>query len=146
MVGDCKMSALSTRAAIGQAGQYYLAPLAQVGEMAELVSTWVKEGLAKEATLCKVIIQDADGTARKITRGYEVERTCRDGEHNWQERVLVVQSFAYAEKERHHVEERLGKAEAALRPLDGGNDRSARKQTWKARLRPSSRSIGSQVC
>jgi transposase len=134
MVGDSKMSALLTRAAIGQAGQYYLAPLAQVGEMAALLSRWVREGLAKEGTLCKVIIQDEDGTARQIARGYEVERTCTDGEHSWQERGLVVQSFAHADKERQSLEERLQKAEAALLALTPPIGRGKRQISEEADL------------
>jgi transposase len=34
IVGDCKMSALATRAYLQECGQYYLTPLAQVGETA----------------------------------------------------------------------------------------------------------------
>ncbi|GAC1394075.1 MAG: hypothetical protein NVSMB38_24950 [Ktedonobacteraceae bacterium] len=35
VVGDCKMSALATRAHLHEQGQYYLTPLAQVGETAQ---------------------------------------------------------------------------------------------------------------
>jgi transposase len=39
-VGDCKMSALATRAHLQEQGQYYLTPLAQVGETARAYA-WV---------------------------------------------------------------------------------------------------------
>jgi transposase len=117
IVGDCKMSALVIRAAIEQAKQYYLMPLSQVGDIAKQLIVWVKEGLAKEETLCKVVIEDEEGTQRQIARGYEVRRTCTNGEHCWQERVLVAQSFALAEKQCKSLDERLQKAEAALLAL-----------------------------
>src|SRR2546428_6223151 len=44
-VGDCKMSALSTRAHLVAHEQYYLTPLAQVGEPAELMPTWIEAGV-----------------------------------------------------------------------------------------------------
>jgi transposase len=141
IVGDCKMSALATRAAIQRAGQYYLAPLAQVGEMAELLSTWVKEGLAKEGTLCKVIIQDEDGTSRQIARGYEVERMCTDGEDSWQERVLIVQSFAWADQQRKSLDERLHKAEVALLALTPPIGRGKRQITKEADLQSRAEAI-----
>ena len=40
VVGDCKMSALATRAHLQEQGQYYLTPLAQVGETARAYA-WV---------------------------------------------------------------------------------------------------------
>jgi transposase len=134
IVGDGNMSALATRAAIQQAGQYYLAPLAQVGEMGEHLSTWVKAGLAKEGTLCKVLIQDEDGTSRQIARGYEVERTCTDGEQSWQERVLGVQSEALADQQRKSLDERLHKAEVALLALTPPIGRGKRQITKEADL------------
>jgi transposase len=134
IVGDCKMSALCIRAAIDQSGQYYLAPLAQVGEMAKLLAAWVKEGLAKEGTLCKVIISDEDGTPRQIARGYEVTRTCTDGEHSWQERVLVAQSFAFADKQRKSLDERMQKAEVALLALTPPIGQGKRQITEQATL------------
>jgi transposase len=81
LVGDCKMSALSTRAAIHRAGKYYLTPLPHMGE----IQKWVKEGLAKEETLRPVVIRDEEGT-QHIARGYERTRTLfglptQDDEH-----------------------------------------------------------------
>ena len=43
VVGDCKMSALSTRAYLQAQEQYYLTPLAQVGEVATLCPAWIKK-------------------------------------------------------------------------------------------------------
>jgi len=133
IVGDCKMSALSTRAAIGQAGQYYLSPLSQVGDLPEQMGMWVKEGLANEAMLRKVVITDEEGT-HQIARGYEVKRTCTYEGNSWEERVLVVQSFAHAAKERQSLEERLQKAEAALLALTPPIGRGKRQISKEADL------------
>ncbi len=84
--------------------------------MAEQLSAWVKEGLAKEGILRKVVITDEDGT-HEIAWGYEVKRTCTYEAESWEERVLVVQSLAFACKQRHSLDERLHQAEAALLAL-----------------------------
>ncbi len=133
MVGDCKMSALSTRAAIGQAGQYYLSPLSQVGDLPEQRVAWVKKGLANEAMLHEVVITDEEGPKR-LARGYEVKRTCTYEGNSWEERVLVVQSFAHAAKERQSLEERLQRAAAALLALTPAIGRGKRQISKEADL------------
>jgi transposase len=136
-VGDCKLSAGANRAGIDLAGQYYLTPLSLVGETAERMPEWVQTALQQEATLCQVIIEEEDGTKRPIARGYEFKRTCTNGEHHWQERVLIVQSFAYAKSQERHLEEQLAKAEAelvALTPPVGRGKRQIRtKQDLESR-------------
>jgi transposase len=130
IVTDGKGGALATRAAIQQAGQYYLTPLAQVGDLPEQLSAWVKKGLANERMLRKVVITDEDGT-HEIARGYEVKRTCTYEGYSWQERVLVAQSLAFATKQRKSLEERLDKAEAdllALTPPVGRGKRQISKE------------------
>lgn len=133
LVGDCKMSALLTRATIQRAGQYYLTPLSLVGEMAELMAEWVKEGLANEAMLRKVVIIDEEGT-HQIARGYEVKRICTYEGQSWEERVLVVQSKAFAQQQRKGLQERLDKAEAALLALTPPVGRGKRQITKEADL------------
>ena len=44
-VGDCKMSALATRAHLVAHEQYYLTPLALVGETAQQMPQWIEAGL-----------------------------------------------------------------------------------------------------
>jgi transposase len=133
IVGDCKMSALCIRAAIQQAEQYYLMPLSLVGDMAKQLDAWVKEGLTKPEMLRTVIICDEEGT-RQIARGYEVERTCTDGKQSWQERVLIVQSEAFASKQCKSLDERLQKAEAALLALTPPIGRGKRQITQQTDL------------
>jgi transposase len=113
VVGDCKMSATAIRAFIQAAGDYYLTPLSQVGEVASQMPAWIEAGVAKGEDLSKVQISDEEGT-HEIARGYEVKRFCTHEEQTWEERVLIVRSFAFAEAQQHYLEKRLTKARAAL--------------------------------
>src|SRR5438270_6437907 len=94
IVGDCKMSALATRAHLEAQQQYYLTPLALVGETAELLPAWIEAGVAQGASLTEVLGEDGK---QILAQGYEVSRTCVCGALSWQERVLVVRSCAYAQ-------------------------------------------------
>jgi transposase len=116
VVGDCKMSATAIRAYIQAAGDYYLTPLSQVGEVASQMSAWIEAGVAKGEDLFKVQISDEEGT-HEIARGYEVKRFCTHEEQTWEERVLIVRSFAFAETQQRYLEKRLTKARAALLAL-----------------------------
>lgn len=114
IVGDCKMSGLATRAFVQQQGQYYLTPLAQVGETASVMDGWIAAGLTQGNHLKPV--QSTDGK-ELIAQGYEVSRTCQSEGQQWQERVLIVHSLAHAHTLGRHLQERLAKAEAALQAL-----------------------------
>ena len=115
-VGDCKMSALSTRAYLQQVGQHYLTPLSQVGETAKCMPLWIQAGVAKGHDLRKVFFSDGE-EKKLIAEGYEVKRTCTSEDLSWEERVLVVRSPAYAEKQQITLEKRLEKAKIALMAL-----------------------------
>src|SRR5229473_3599398 len=54
-VGDCKMSALATRAHLQACGQYYLTPLALVGETAQQMPDWIEAGVAGGEQLTQVL-------------------------------------------------------------------------------------------
>jgi transposase len=116
VVGDCKMSALAIRAYIQAAGDYYLTPLSQVGEVASQMASWIETGVVKGEDLSKVLVCDEEGT-HEIARGYEVKRFCTCDGQNWEERVLIVRSHAYAEAQQHYLEKRMDKAIAALLAL-----------------------------
>ena len=113
VVGDCKMSALAIRAFIQAAGDFYLTPLSQVGEVAQQMDSWIEAGVAKGADLSKVLVCDEEGT-HEIAQGYEVKRFCTYAGQNWEERVLIVRSHTYAQAQQQHLEKRLAKATAAL--------------------------------
>jgi transposase len=95
VVGDCKLSALATRAYLQAQGQLYLTPLSQVGEVAKQMASWIEAGVALGKSANTVVVEDEEGT-HEIARGYEFTRWCTSGEQSWEERVLVVQSLAWA--------------------------------------------------
>jgi transposase len=137
-VGDCKMSALATRAHLVAQQQYYLTPLAQVGETAELLPTWIEVGIKQGESLIAVLSEDGE---QVLAQGYEVSRTCEYGELRWQERVLVVRSHAYAQTQRRHLEERLEKAQAALLALTPPVGRGKRQITEAAALESTAEAV-----
>ena len=82
-VGDSKMSALATRAHLEAQQQYYLTPLAQVGETAQHMPAWIEAGIKQGDGLTAVLSQDGE---QVVAQGYELSRRCVSGELNWQER------------------------------------------------------------
>jgi transposase len=102
-VGDCKMSALETRAHIVGRQHMYLSPLPLTGSTAEAMETWIAERVAKaQAGELERIYRINDRDQEVLAaEGYEVERTC-GGQGNaaaWTERVLVMRSPAHAARQ-----------------------------------------------
>jgi transposase len=129
--GDCKMSAIATRAGIVRLGDHYLSPLALVGETASSRDTWIATALAMgEENWQQVKVQDGEEEIT-IARGYEFTRICQDEHLCWQERVLVVYSPAYGEKQRQDLQKRIEKAKqaiVALTPEVGPGKRQIREE------------------
>jgi len=115
-VGDCKMSAIAIRAYLQGDEQYYLTPLSQVGEVAKQMDAWIEAGVALGEKASTVFITDEQGT-EQIARGYELKRWCTYEGQTWEERVLVVQSLAWADAQRQNLEKRLEKAKKELLAL-----------------------------
>ena len=103
-VGDCKMSALATRAFMQSQGHYYLSPLAAVGKTPEHLQGWIDAALSGQVALT-AIEQTAPCTQDLLpVRGYELCRTL-EGEVKqqflqWQERVFIVHSPTWAEQQQ----------------------------------------------
>jgi transposase len=117
VVGDSKMSAAAIRAYLQAQGQYYLTPLAQVGEVAKQMACWIEAGVALGESVTKVLVTDEEGTHEEIARGYELKRCCSTEEQTWEERILVIKSLAWAEAQRQSLEKRLEKATKELLAL-----------------------------
>jgi transposase len=132
-VGDSKMAALATRADIVAHGDYYLMPLPLTGETAQQVEAWIDAVVDGEQTV--TLIWDEKGL---VGGGYEFERPMSaevDGKPvTWTERVQVVRSLALAERESQQLEQRLAKAEAALRALTPPPGRGRRPYRDEAAL------------
>jgi transposase len=138
IVGDCKMSALATRAHLQEQGQYYLTPLAVVGETAQRLPAWVEAGVKQGDGLIAVLSEDGK---QVVAQGYEVSRTCVCETLTWDERVLVVRSLAYADTQRRHLEERLAKAQAARLSLTPPVGRGKRQISEEAALQSAAAAI-----
>src|SRR5437764_10653156 len=137
-VGDSKMSALATRAHLVAHEQYYLTPLALVGETAQQMPDWIQAGVAQGEQLTQVL---SDDEKQVLAQGYEVSRRCVWEGLTWQERVLVVRSHAYAQTQRRHLEDRLDKAQAALLALTPPVGRGKRQITEAAALESTAEAV-----
>jgi len=134
-VGDCKMSALATRAHIAHLNQHYLCPLALTGDTGQDLPRWIAAAGAVEHPLEAVYTEDDQGERRLLAEGYAFERTVTaavaDGEHTWTERVLVVRSEHYRQVQQAGLERRLQRATArllALTPAPGRGKRQIQEE------------------
>jgi len=62
-IGDCKLSSLANRAHIHRRGHFYLAPLAQVGDVPAQLTAWVQKALDGDVRLLP--LKADDGTILK---------------------------------------------------------------------------------
>ena len=118
--------------------QYYLTPLALVGETAELLPAWIEAGLKQANGLTAVLSEDGE---QIVAQGYELSRMCSSGHLSWQERVWVVRSQAYAQTQRRHLEERLAKAQEARLALTPPVGRGKRQITEEAALQSAAQAV-----
>ncbi|MFZ2420560.1 MAG: hypothetical protein WA029_05380 [Anaerolineae bacterium] len=120
-VGDCKMSALATRAHIAHLMHHYLCPLALTGETAQDLPTWIAAAGTTELPLEAIYVTNAQGERQLIAKGYTFERslvaTVADTEHTWTERVLVLRSESYRQVMQAALERRLQRATTQLLAL-----------------------------
>lgn len=129
-VGDSKMSALATRTHIVVSANHYLVPLPLTGATAKEMDQWIAQGVIKDKNgeLDLVFKKNDDGTDIFLAKGYEIERCCSQNEGNveWKERVLIINSPAHAQQQAENLEKRLTNAEekiAALTPTRGRGKR-----------------------
>src|SRR5256714_3487998 len=79
-VGDSKMSALATRAHLQAKEQYYLTPLALVGETAQQMPDCIQAGVAHGDALTEVLTDDEE---QVLAQGYEMSRMGVSGDLRW---------------------------------------------------------------
>lgn len=119
--GDCKMSALATRAELVAEKDYYLMPLPRTGDNAEQIEAWIEEAALGKQSLQNLTRLNEKGKRVVFARAYERERpqssTVADREVAWTERVQVVRSLELAKRQAQQTDERLGEAIVALRAL-----------------------------
>ena len=145
IVGDSKMSALATRAAIAHNQDHYLTPLAHPKDEPELLAELLtgKQGREEEMTLIFLPEDmpaegDEPDPGLAIGRGFETARSCTavvEGETViWRERLLAVRSSSYAHSMQKGLQRRLNKAETGLRALTPARQRGKRQVTDEASL------------
>jgi len=144
-VGDCKLSALATRAFIQAQGHHYLTPLALVGDTTAQMRDWVQAAVKGTQTLKPIPVVDAEGQALPLVQGYETRRPCTaqvDGQTlEWTERVFVVYSHAYAQAQARGLEQRLATAAAKLHALTPPRGRGKRQIQDEAQLQHAAQAI-----
>jgi transposase len=137
-VGDCKMSALDTRAYLAQHQDWYLSPLPLTGATAAAMDAWITVGVMKREVgeLAQIWRTNDQGHEVLAAEGYEVERTCGtpDGDVEWRERVFVVRSPMHANPQAAGLETRLRHAETQLTALTPSRGRGKRQITDEATL------------
>lgn len=149
-IGDCKMSALATRADIVVHNDYYLVPLAEVGKVPVLLADCIEAVVAGDQPATLIYTQgDAAASPQLAAAGYETCRsqsdTLPDGTLvTWDERLLVVRSLGEAAKEQAALEHRLAQAMAALLALTPTPGRGRRPIRDEAVLRQQAEAILAQ--
>ena len=137
-VGDCKMSALATRAYMAERQHASLAPLPLTGGTADAMAQWIDEGIAKDldGALTPIMRVHSCGTEVLVAKGYEVERPCdlAGSATHWSERVLVVRSPIHAARQAVGLEKRLVYAEHKLAALTPARGRGKRQLTDEVTL------------
>src|SRR5262252_9926740 len=137
-VGDCKMSALDTRAYLAKYRDYSLSPLPLTGATAQAMEAWITTGVRKgeAGELVRIWRTNERGHEVLAAEGYELERTCGapDSAMEWRERVWVVPSPLHANQQAAGWEKRLHHAETALTALTPPRGRGTRQITDEATL------------
>jgi transposase len=145
-VGDAKMSALDTRAFIQAGGDYYLTPLAQTGDIPELMDKLLKPVWSKEQSLELVYPLTDETKPKAIALGYETTRSqetilANQRKMKWTERLLVTYSPSLARKTRRGLSHRLDNAEQAILALTPPRGRGKRQKKDLSALQSSVGSI-----
>ena len=137
-VGDCKMSALDTRAYLAGHQDWYLSPLPLTGATAAAMDAWITVGVTKGEVgeLTQIWRTNDRGHEVLAAEGYEFERTCHapDDVGAWSERVLVVRSPMHATQQAAGLEKRLRHAETQLMALTPPQRPGKRQITDEATL------------
>jgi transposase len=120
-IGDCKMASIATRTHIALGKDFYLCPLSAKQITQEEIGESLQPVWDKKQELTTIDYDYADGKNKQIAEGFEREVThtiqVDDKEFTWNERQLIVHSFAMAETEEKSLRERLQKTSNALELL-----------------------------
>jgi transposase len=120
-VGDCKMASIATRTHLALGKDFYLCPLSATQMPQEQIAEYIQPIWDEKQELITIDYDYADGKNKQIAEGFEREIAHKikvDGkEFTWNERQLIVRSFAMAETEEKSLRTRLQKTSNALELL-----------------------------
>src|SRR2546428_2561064 len=137
-VGDCKMSALETRASLARHQDWCVSPLPLTGATAGAMDAWITVGVTKgeAGELTQIWRTNDRGHEVLAAEGDEWKRTCRapGSVEEWSERVVVVRSPIHATQPAAGLEKRLSHAETQLTALTPPRGRGKRHITDEATL------------
>jgi transposase len=121
-VGDCKMTALDTRAYLEAQQDFYLGPLAAKQMPEEVLNEYLQPVWAGEQALTPVWREREAGKPEQIAEGYErrvtLSREVDARTISWTERQLIVRSHKLAQASTQALHTRLAKAQAELEGLN----------------------------
>ena len=131
--GDKKMAALSTRAEIAGADDYYLTIAPLTGETAKALPGWVEAAVNGQ----QPTVELTNEAGEKIGCGYEFSRQCKIElpigpggaleEFTWTERVLVIRSESLLKSQAAGLAKRLSRGIEELRTLTPDPGRGRRQ-------------------
>ena len=132
-VGDSKMAAQATRAAVQAAGDYYLCPLSKKQLSEAKLAEYLAPVWAQAITPSPLVRENAAGERQEIAVGFECEvsvtHALADRFLTWTERHLVVRSHQFAKASEQALRVRLDKAQMELTQLNERKQGKKRLQT-----------------
>jgi transposase len=140
-VGDCKMASIATRTHIALGQDFYLCPLSAKQITQEEIGQYLQAVWDGEQELTTIDYDYADGENKQIAEGFERELAhlieVNGQEFTWNERQLIVRSFAMAETEEKSLRTRLEKTSNALELLKKprrGKKKLTSVEQWEASI------------
>ncbi|MFN6484516.1 MULTISPECIES: transposase [unclassified Nostoc] len=120
-IGDCKIGSMGTRTHIVDGGDFYLCPLNTKQAPPEKLREYLHSVEEGKQELTTIDYDYADGKTRDIAEGFELKLLQKveidNQEIFWEERQLVVRSFAIAQTEEKYLRERIQKTLLSLEQL-----------------------------
>ncbi|WP_375507041.1 transposase [uncultured Nostoc sp.] len=147
-IGDCKMASMGTRTHIVLGGDFYLCPLNAKLAPREQLAEYLQPVWDEKQELTTIDYDYADGKTRDIAvrgasrrEGFELKFLQKveidEQEIFWEERQLVVHSFAIAQTEEKYLRERIQKTSDALAQLKiprRGKKRLTSSDQWESAI------------
>lgn len=138
-VTDCKGAAVLTRATIAHEHGHYLLPMPMTGDVPDQLYKWVSKPPVEPEPVYLEDVLDDDGNPKEVGEGFVVTREMsaelEDGtRHTWDERWLVTESTAHAQRQQKALRQRLKRAEARFDRMRAKRDESVADFRGRAEL------------